>query len=93
MRLIGACAVISGAFVVGVLKSVYCSLKAIGLSLQALVSALHVLTYKQSNVKCCLPNHLLNSAALRSHLIRRLLILSLIIGSCCAGCVQAALVS
>lgn len=40
MRLIDACAVISGDFVVGVLKSVYCSLKAIGLSLQALVSVL-----------------------------------------------------
>ena len=42
MRLIYTCAVISGAFVSGVLRSVYCSLKANGLSLQASVSALHV---------------------------------------------------
>jgi len=40
VHFIDACAVTSGAFVVGVWISVYCSLKAIGLSLQALVSEL-----------------------------------------------------
>lgn len=82
--LIDVYAVTSGVLVVGVLKSVYCSLKAIGLSLQALVSALLV-----EALKCYYSGSLLSlctfiSGTCRIHIaVRVLYVTRLKHGLCC----------